>query len=213
MTSLCCYQGLVLLIIVLMPSSCARARFLYNFVGEYIFANSHVSSRAYEVCDRMAINMVRSTVKVLSILAFATLLTNVQPMISTYFYNERVLLLPIILPCIDPDSPNGFYINLIFQLMFVCPGIIIIFACEMVTCVVRNVFISIAAVSKNSIFEFLSLLAQSKTFSHDEHFHFRSIIQKIFEMQRFVNFLDLFIYWCLKHCSLDNNFASLELIV
>lgn len=182
-------QGFTLLVIVLMPSTRARARFLYNFVGEYIFAKSPVSTRTYAIFDRMAIGIVKNTAKALLIFSFTFSITVIQSVLETFYWNERMLIVPVILPFIDPDSSKGFYINLVFQIIVGFPSIVVVIASEIVICVVRNVFITIAALTEDSISEFMTVMESNEKFSHHENMQFRSFIQKILEVYRFVIYL------------------------
>lgn len=169
------------MVIVLIPSTCARARALYNFAGDYIFVNSNVSAKTSEVCDRLAIDFIKHIVIVMVILGAAFSVGGFQPALKTFLSDERILFIPIVMPFTDPNTPNGFYLNLVHQMAGGALGIIGIFVVEMVTCVVRNTSITIAAVIVNSISEFIDLLKINNRFPRKNKWHFRNIIQKLLD--------------------------------
>lgn len=58
-------QSLILLIISLFPSTCMQARHLYNYGGDYIYADSAISPNNFTVCNKMAIDLMMRSVLVL----------------------------------------------------------------------------------------------------------------------------------------------------
>lgn len=153
-----------------MPNTRKEYRRLYNFAGHFIYANSKSSLRNHSVCDRMAIDLL-----------FSSLKTN------TF----------VILPFVDPDTENGFYLNLANQLITASFGAIAVPAIELVTCVLKNNVLATAAVVKNSILELKNQMESDGLFAMDRMWKFRNIILKTLDFDRFVQivgFILLFLY-------------------
>lgn len=193
----------MLLVLALMPSTRPRLRAIYNFVGDYIFNNSNVSAKTYEVCDRMAIGMVKTTVTVILILATGFSAGGFQPLMETLFSDDRILFVPVIIPCTDPNTANGFYINLGHQIVAGIFGFVIVGVVEIATCVFRNTFVTIAAVIENSILEFNDRLKEHQRFSLKMTLRFRNIIQKILDFYGLVYIFNLRYYINSNHLTFN----------
>lgn len=61
------------------------------------------------------------------------------------------MTIPVILPFVDPDTKNGFFINLTSQLVTCAFGIIIIPVGEQVTVVIKNNILAAAAMIDSDI--------------------------------------------------------------
>lgn len=149
-------------------------------MGDYIFVNSNVSTKTYEVCDRMAIAHIKSTATAIFVLVVGFSIGGLHPLM-TCLSDERILFVPVIFPYTNPESLNGFYINFTHQIIVGVIGSLGVFVCEMITCVIRNVFVTVAAVVEHSISEFTELIKMDKRISKTKKFHFRNIILKILD--------------------------------
>lgn len=180
-------QCLIMFIFVLMKSTRAKMDHLYKFGGNYIFANSQITPKIRIICDKMAISLFTSSVKVNALLALSLFIVSILPLYHT-FLGENEMIIPIILPFVDPDTEHGFFINLINQLIFICLGIDAIPACETFFCVLKNTITTTATVIEISIQDFKQLVAEKKGFSAERCRQFRNIIMKIMDFNRFDNF-------------------------
>lgn len=115
----------------------------------------------------MALNAIKSTVTILLIMSAGFSLGSFQP------------FFPLALPYANPEMSNGFQINLVHQLLLTSEGVIAVFMCEIVTCVMRNSFVTCAAIIETSILEFTERLKSHKRFSRKKKLYFRNIIQMI----------------------------------
>lgn len=184
-------QALTALVIVLTPFDCKRGRILYNFSGKFIYSNCNKSPKNYEVCNRMANELISSSIKTILLIYLSLLLGTGAPMYKILFTDHREFLLPVILPFIDPDTKHGFYINLAGQYISCFTGFVILPGVELANCVFKNSFTAYAAVVENDITEFGCQL-EHITFSHKQTMQFRNMILKILDFGRFDFSLSLF---------------------
>lgn len=101
--------------LVLLPSFRKRYVKLYMFGGKYIYANSKITVKNNSVCYEMANRLITDSIKICSIMIIAICLAVLAPIQKLIFTNEKEMLIPVILPFIDPDTDHGFYINLLNQ--------------------------------------------------------------------------------------------------
>lgn len=180
------FQTMTLLVNVLVPSFCERARESYHYASKNVYANSNISQSNYKVCDRMATDLLLSSIKVTLLTYFSLILISLVPMYKLLFTNEREMIVPVILPFIDPDTVTGFYINLTNQLFTCFCGLIIIPGCEVISCILKNNCLSIAAVIENGLTEFKDLLINEKKFCDKHAYQFRNIILQILDFDKYV---------------------------
>lgn len=169
---------------ILIPTTREQYRRLYSFAGEYIYANSEFSVENRNVCDRMAIDLITSTAKIIFLIFFSIFLAVCAPLYINFFTDGNEMLIPIILPFVDPETRNGFFINLANQLIIAFFGSIAIPATEVITCVLRNNILVAAAVIENTIKELEDVIAHCKGFSVDHHRQFQNIILKTLDFDR-----------------------------
>lgn len=201
------FQCLVMYLIILMPNTRKEYRRLYNFAGHFIYANSKSSLRNHSVCDRMAIDLLFSSLKTNTLLVFSISLSVCVPMYKMFYTDEREMFIPVILPFVDPDTENGFYLNLASQLITASFGAIAIPAIELVTCVLKNNVLATAAVVNNSILELKNQMESDGLFTMDRMWKFRNIILKTLDFDRFVQifgFILLFLDQKIFHNSFQN---------
>lgn len=157
---------------------------MYNFAGEYIYANSHTSPKNHSVCEQMAILLATSSFKTNALIVFSMNLICSAPLYKLFFTDENEMVIPVILPFIDPETPNGFYINLANQLFICAYGVITIPATELITCVLKNTISVSAAVIENTLLEFEGLLMENEELSSKRSWQFRNIVLKILDYER-----------------------------
>lgn len=163
----------------------------------------------------MAIYLMTCTIRVnlMVFLSYSFLIW--APLYQNLYTDEHEMLFPIILPFIDPETDNGFTINIINQMIsvmlgtFVIPGLFLdhlitsILTClfcipynhsthyfhntgtEIVTCVLKNNVTATAAVIENSLLEFKCMVRKERKFSIKCTWEFRNIILKILDFDRF----------------------------
>lgn len=167
------------------PLKREQLRRLYNFGADYMYAKCDDNSpRNRNVCNKMAIYLITCsiTVNLFVILSYALALG--APLYKTSFTDENEMILPIILPFTDPDTPNGFLINYTYQMMICMTGSLVIPACELIYCILKNNVSVTAAVIENALVEFEIRLKQDDTASKDIYFEFRNILLKILDFDR-----------------------------
>lgn len=128
----------------------------------------------------MAIELVTGTSKVLLLLAFSFGFITSAPLYKNLFTDEKEMIIPVILPFIDPETENGFSVNLISQLFCIAFGSIIIPAIEIVTCVLKNTVSTSAAIIENSLLVFKGCLKSDGNLNWE----FRNTIMKILDFNR-----------------------------
>lgn len=171
-----------------MPSTRERLRNVYNFGGTYIYKNSSNSSMNYEVCNRMAMDLMISSIRVNIVVFASMLLLLFAPLYKLMFTNEHEMIIPIILPFIDPATDNGLAINVVNQLVHCFCGVFIIPGTELITSVLKNNISALAAVIDNSFVEFDRLLEEDKQYTKKHDLHFRNVILKVLDFDRFDHF-------------------------
>lgn len=174
-----------MLIISLKPSSCEKLRSIYNFGADYIYANSEISSSNFDVCNRMAIDLLKSAIKISSLVFVAYIILVSLPFYKT-LHNEYELVLPIIMPFVDPNTQNGFYINMANQLVHLCIGSFGIPIHNLFGCILKNNVLVTAAVIENTLNEFKKKLKNNKNFAKETACigEFRNIVLKILDFHK-----------------------------
>lgn len=168
------------------PSKRVQFRRLYNFGADYIYANSNSSPKNYAVCNKMAIHLITNTANVIAIVMISFSLIIGAPFYKTVFTDENEMMIPVILPFIDPETTNGFQINFTYQLFSLFCGSLIIPMNEIFTCVLKNNVTLAAAVIQNSLREFKIRLVKSRKFSNEFYPEFKNIVLKILDFDRYM---------------------------
>lgn len=178
------FQSLVVYILILIPSTRKQYRHLFNFAYENIFINSETSSRINVVCEKMATDLLTSTIKTTILMIFSISLTVCIPFYQTLFTDQRQMIIVVILPFTDPETYEGFMINFLNQVIFCAVGYLILPGVEIVLCVLKNAAYSTAAVIDVTLLEFEESLMENG-FSNESIWRFRNIILKISDFDRF----------------------------
>lgn len=174
-------------ILILIPHTREEYRRLYNFAGHYVYANSEISSKHYVVCDRMAIDLLSSSLKT-NILLIGSIQVSVSiPLYKMLYTDDDEMLVPVIVPFVDPKSTIGFYVNLVNQVTTAFVGGIAIPAIELVTCVLKNNVSATAAVIKNSTRELGDRIKSDGLFAYAHLLEFRNIILMSLDFDGCVN--------------------------
>lgn len=170
---------------VLTPSKRRPFHRIYSFAGEFIYANSKQSPRNNTVCDQMAINLLTSSLNINLLVNVSTTLMVLAPIYKKVAQNEDELFIKIVVPFVDPETPNGYAINMISQSITCVFGLIFIPAIELVTCVLKNNISAIAAVVANDINEFVNYSQMNRKYSVGHTQLLTNIILKIDDYNRF----------------------------
>lgn len=182
------FQGLIIYILILIPSTRNQYQHLYQFAGDQIYAYSRISPKNHTICNEMAIDLFTGSVKITLLLVYSLFLMIAVPLYKNLFTDEHEFIMLIILPFINPDKQNGFYINLVNQMISCSYATIIVPAIELVTCVLKNAVTVIAAVIENALLEFAVMLENSEGFTVECNWHLRNIIMKILDFDKFDQF-------------------------
>lgn len=168
-----------------MPSTRKQCHNVYNFAGYFIYANSKKSPTNNVVCNKMAIYLLTSSLNINLLVNISTILMICAPIYKKLAQNENELVIKIVLPFIDPETPNGYAINMISQSITCVFGSIVIPAIELVTCVLKNNISAIAAIIANDVTEFMNSLHVKSKYSVKHTQKFTNIILKIDDYNRF----------------------------
>lgn len=106
------------------------------------------------------------------------------PLYKIMYLGEKELIIPFIIPFLDPESEHGFYINMAHQSINSVFGLFIVPASEILICVLKNNVCVAAAVIENSFMEFKIKIQENKEFSYDQTLQFQNIILKIIDFNR-----------------------------
>lgn len=104
-------KAAILYVVVLIPSSLKQYQHMYNFAGDYIYANNKITPKNNYVCDRMAIHLVTSSSKIISLLFFAAFLACLTPNYKTFVMGETELIVPVIVPFVNPGETKFLLIS------------------------------------------------------------------------------------------------------
>lgn len=179
------FQALIAYILVIIPSKRNQYRRVYDFGGNFIYGNCGQSSSVhYSVCDQMAINLVTKSLIIALLVTISLGMAACVPLYKFIFTDEREFIIPIILPFIDPNASNGFYINLTNQLIICGLGGLVIPGIELITCIMKNNAEVAAKVIKSSLLDYKRELKKSKKPSIEWNREFRNIILKILDFER-----------------------------
>lgn len=170
--------------IILEPLTREQLRRLYNFGADYIYAKHDISPKNHDVCNNMAIYLITCSIRVNLLILLSYALAVGAPLYKTLFTDENEMILPVILPFIDPDTQNGFNINYAYQVIICIFGGFIVPGCELVTCVLKNNVSVIAAIIANELTEFQMRLKEYNVASADIDLEFRNILLKILDFDR-----------------------------
>lgn len=162
-----------------MPSTRKQCHNMYNFAGNFIYANSKKSPTNNVVCDKMAIYLLTSSLNINLLVNISTILMICAPLYKKLVLNENELIIKIVLPFIDPETDRGYLYNMISQSITCVFGSIVIPAIELVTCVVKNNISATAAIIANDINEFMNSLHVNSEYSVEHAQRFTNIILKI----------------------------------
>lgn len=180
----------------MIPSTRKQYYRLYNFSGDYIYANNENTPKNHKICDDHVFELIVDSLKIFILFIISLFMMYCVPLFNILIRNQYDVIIPIILPFIDPQTKTGFYANLVNQLTFCFYGIIAITGIELVTCVLKNTILVTSAVIVNELDEFEELLKLThKTFSPRLTWQFRNILVKIIDFNRLItNLTDLY-YW------------------
>lgn len=180
----------------MIPSTRKQYYRLYNFSGDNIYANNENTPKNHKICDDQVIDLLAHSIKIVSLIIISLILMYCVPLFNILIRNQYDVIIPIILPFIDPQTKTGFYANLVNQLTFCFYGLVAITGIEMITCMLKNTILATSAIIDNELYEFEKLLKfKHDTFSPRLTWQFRNILVKIIDFNRLItNLTDLY-YW------------------
>lgn len=159
---------------------------LYNFGCDFIYSKHDITPRNHDVCNKMAIHLMTCSIRVNLLVLLSYVFAAGAPLYKTLFTDEREMIIPIILPFIDPHTHNGFVINYAYQMITCIFGSFIVPGIELLTCVLRNNVSVTAAVVKNAIKEFRIRLRMERKFYAKSTWEFQNILLKILDFDELV---------------------------
>lgn len=158
-----------------------KLSYLYSFGSDYIYAKSHLSTSNHAVCDRMAIDLLKCSIRVNLLVLLSYALAAGAPLYNTLYTDKKEMIIPLILPFIDPNTQHGFAVNYAYQMITCLFGSVIVPGIELLTCVLRNNVSVTAAVIENAIKEYRIRLRRERKFCPDLTWEFRNILLKILD--------------------------------
>lgn len=170
---------------MVLPSTREKYRSLYNFGGDFIYANSRISVEINSVCDRVAIDLVSKSFIVNCLISLSLVLAIGSPIQKIIFTGENALIMPIILPFIDFETKTGYMINTINHIAICALGATVIPGIELATCVIKNNISIMAEVIKSTILDFANAFKRIDRSTVEINSEFQNIILKILDFERF----------------------------
>lgn len=129
----------------------------------------------------MAIDLLFSVVRVTLLQLLSLALLTFVSLFKTFFTDDKELMVPVILPFIDPGTRNGFYVNFASQLPILCFAAFIVVGSELVSCIIGNSVKVLAHVTKNNLIELSDLLQKDKRFTRKHMIRYRNITLQILD--------------------------------
>lgn len=173
---------------MIIPSNRKRLTKILFFPVEYeiytdITSDSNV---AYvRICDRSAIELLKSTIETLAIYVASVLIYAIFPIYELIKYRETSLLIPVLFPFSDLVSVNGSIINIANQLFTASIGISGSLGIEVIVCLLKNHLLVMANSICHSIDQSVKDLEKSTRFSNKiVEAHLRNIIIQLQDLDR-----------------------------
>lgn len=94
------------------------------------------------------------------------------------------IIVPVILPFIDPETKYGFYINTVNHCFYCFCAIFLIPGCELFICVMKNNILAIATVIQNNLMSFGEMIENNKQYLHKYNSEFKNIILQALDSDR-----------------------------
>lgn len=164
-----------------------QLKVIYNFSGQYIYVeNEHRTVADTNVRDKMATHLITSSIKTLSLFNASLILMLAVPAFLIVVMRQDLLIVPVIIPFIDPESDVGYLLNVANQLIFCVIGTVSLLGIELSTCIVKNGVIAAAAVIKYELVKLDKILHINKEFTPERMQEFRNIVAEILDFDRFV---------------------------
>lgn len=143
------------------------------------------------ICDRMAIELLLSSVKVTTLIMFSLMLGTCAPLYKTLFTDEKEVIVSFVYPFIDPGSIVTLFINLVCQSIEASSAFIIVPVSELITCVLNNNITTTAAVVEIELIELKNKLELENKYSNEHALHYRDMIVKILDFNRFMSLIHM----------------------
>lgn len=157
-----------------------------NFGGEYIYVeNKKRTLDDKKIRDKMAIQLITSSIKIMSLFNISLILMMAVPAFLIVILRQNQLIIPVIIPFIDPDTEFGYNVNMINQLLFSMLGFTALAGIELGTCTIKNCVISSAAVIKFNLSELDKKLQTNSEFTVERAHELRNSIVQIQDFDRF----------------------------
>lgn len=175
-----------------MPSLRTKARIGYDFTAKHIYEKTAHSLKNYDVCNRMAMDLLKSSIRVFALLMFGFIVAISGPLYKICFTDEKEMFFPVILPFIDPDTKRGFYINIASQSLTCAGALFIVPGCEEVICISKINVLAIAAVIQNELMDLRKSIEHNKQYLNEYNYQFRNLVLQIQDYNRFKIYLPIF---------------------
>lgn len=135
----------------------------------------------------MAFNLLICVIRVTLLQITSLLLVSIVPMYNILFTDDKEMIIPVILPFIDPNTTNGFYLNVANQLVISGFGAFIVPGSELVSCITSNNLTVTAHMINNSLIEFNELLNEQQKFTKKHMEQFEKIVKQISDFHGFAS--------------------------
>lgn len=173
----------------MIPSQRKKLQTIIFFVADHIYTDiDEKSDPAYiRICDQSAIELFKSTTKILGIFYTSLITYTIFPIFTTIKNNKMQLILPVLVPFTDLDSTNGLIINILNQLFTIFIGAYGNFGTEIMIGMFKNTIWAMAVTICYSIDELITSFDESNPSSNRiVAFHFRNVILQVQDRDRYV---------------------------
>lgn len=161
-----------------------------NFVSD-----SDAEPGYVKVCDDSAIRLIKVTTEDMMLFVVSAFFLLALPVYLYFFKNEHELLLPLILPYVDPDTRDGFILNCTHQLILASVGICGMLGVEFEKQICKNAVWVQSVVTCYQLDEMDVYLKQETKHEYEIKMRLRDVLAKTRDFDVYINEWSRLFYW------------------
>lgn len=131
-------QSLMIYSLTVLSSKIPKFQSLLRFAGERIYTDDKSNGKYHRVVDQSAVQLLKETIKTLSLVSGSLAIFCFFPLYSIIFKNDLQFPLPVILPFTTLDTYNGLFVNVLNQFFICLLGFTGNCGIEIIACILKN---------------------------------------------------------------------------
>lgn len=158
---------------------------LILFGGDFIYPN-HKDDSHGRLLDLRANKLILGAIGVLLVISSAGLIFVTFPLCSFFFHGEMSMIVPLILPYTNPESNDGYLINLFHQVILAYFGLTANFGIEIISCLlIGNLRAGVDTVN-DSVNKLNESLKEKEKLTLEHSYRLRNILVQIQDLDRYL---------------------------